>query len=82
MAKLTSRGRITLPKEMREALGLVPGSQVEFDIEPGRVILRRRRAIDAALDRWRGYLRGKFPATDELMEDLRGERLPPEGEPR
>jgi AbrB family looped-hinge helix DNA binding protein len=77
MAKVTNWGRITLPKEVREALRLVPGSQVEFRVEPGRVILRRSEAMD----RWVGYLRGKIPSVDELMEELRGERLPPEGEP-
>jgi AbrB family looped-hinge helix DNA binding protein len=79
MAKVTNWGRITLPKEVREALRLVPGSQVEFRVEPGRVILRRARS--EAMDRWVGYLRGKIPSVDELMEELRGERLPPEGEP-
>lgn len=31
-------------------------------------------------DRWRGCLRGKLPveSVDDLMEELRGERLPPE----
>jgi AbrB family looped-hinge helix DNA binding protein len=69
-----------LPKEVREALRLRPGSLVDFEIERGRVILRRR-VPEEAFDRWEGYLRGKIPPTDVLMEELRGERLPPEGEP-
>ena len=79
MAKVTSKGQITLPREVREALSLKPGSHVDFEVERGRVILRRRVPREA-FDRWRGYLRGKVPPTDELMEELRGERLPPEGE--
>lgn len=79
MAKVTSKGQITLPKEIREALSLKPGSHVDFEVEGGRVILRRRVPREA-FDRWRGYLRGKIPPTDKLMEELRGERLPPEGE--
>lgn len=84
MATVTSKGQITLPKDVRESLGLKPGSRVEFTIEPGRVVLRKRVPKEA-FDRWRGYLRGKLPggagSVDELMELLRGERLPPEGEP-
>lgn len=34
-------GRITLPKALRDELGLKPGDQVEFVIEEGRVLVRR-----------------------------------------
>ena len=76
MAKVTSKGQITLPKEVREALGLVPGSQVEFALEPGRVVLRRKVSPEV-FQRWEGYLRGRLPAgsVDEFLELLRGERL-------
>lgn len=82
MATVTSKGQITLPKEVREALGLLPGSQVEFVVEPGGVVLRKKIPPEV-FERWGGYLRGKVPANsvDEFMEMLRGERLPPEGEP-
>lgn len=82
MATVTSKGQITLPKEVRDALGLVPGSQVEFVIEAGRVVLRRRIPSEA-FERWQGFLRESLPTTesvDELMEELRGERLPASGE--
>lgn len=77
MATVTSKGQITLPKEVREALGLVPGSQVEFVLEPGRVILRKQVSPEV-LQRWQGRLRGKLPASsvDSLLEMLRGERHP------
>jgi antitoxin PrlF len=79
MATVTSKGQITLPKAVREALGLRPGSQVEFEIEGHRVTLRRQ-IPQQAFDRWEGFLRGKIPPTDVLMEELRGERLPRGGE--
>ncbi len=83
MATVTSKGQITLPKQVRDALGLVPGSEVEFELDDGRAILRKR-VPPGVFDRWQGYLRGKLPAgsVDEMMELLRGERLPPEGEKR
>jgi AbrB family looped-hinge helix DNA binding protein len=35
IAKLTSRGRVTLPQSVRERLGLQPGELVEFVEEDG-----------------------------------------------
>lgn len=33
-ARVTSKGQITIPKEVREALGLTEGDQVVFSIAP------------------------------------------------
>ncbi|MDO4683323.1 MAG: AbrB/MazE/SpoVT family DNA-binding domain-containing protein [Lautropia sp.] len=41
---LTSKGQVTIPKHIRDALGLVPGSQLDFVLnERGDVVRRRRR---------------------------------------
>lgn len=40
---LTRKGQITLPKEVREALGLKPFDKVELRIENGEVRLRKAR---------------------------------------
>ena len=83
MPTVTRKGQVTIPKKVREAMGLVPGSHVEFVIEPNRVVVLRKGIPPEVFDRWRGYLRDKLPAasTDEFMELIRGERLPPGGEP-
>ena len=75
MATVTSKGQVTLPKELRDALGLRPGSEVEFELEEGRIILRKRIPTEA-LERWEGCLRGQLPGSsvDETMEMLRGKR--------
>jgi AbrB family looped-hinge helix DNA binding protein len=74
MATVTSKGQITLPKEVRNALGLMPGTQVEFRVEPGQVVMRKR-VPESVFKRWRGYLRDAVGAhtTDEILEELRGE---------
>ncbi|MCL8209296.1 MAG: AbrB/MazE/SpoVT family DNA-binding domain-containing protein [Actinomycetia bacterium] len=72
MAIVTSKGQITLPKAVREALGLTTGSVVEFTIEEGRVVLRKAVPVDA-FRRWRGVLRTTATGgTDQLLEELRG----------
>lgn len=77
MATVTSKGQVTVPKGIRDALGLSPGSEVEFELAEGTAVLRKRFPAET-LQQWEGYLRGRLPAgtVDETMELLRGERIP------
>jgi AbrB family looped-hinge helix DNA binding protein len=38
---ITSKGQVTIPKAVRDALGLVPGDKIEFWVEGGRVRFRK-----------------------------------------
>ncbi|MBW4028861.1 MAG: AbrB/MazE/SpoVT family DNA-binding domain-containing protein [Acidobacteria bacterium] len=47
-SKIESRGRITLPKAIRQHLGIVPGDKVEFELLPdGRGALMRAKTPKA-----------------------------------
>ena len=46
IVKVTSKGQITLPAEVLEALGVEPGGQLELEEGQDGFILRRRRKID------------------------------------
>ncbi|MCL4534085.1 MAG: AbrB/MazE/SpoVT family DNA-binding domain-containing protein [Bacteroidetes bacterium] len=76
MATVTSKGQVTLPKSVRDALGIEPGTEVDFDMEEGRVVMRKRPPVEA-LAEWEGRLRGKLvgDSVDETMEMMRGERV-------
>ena len=75
---VTTKGQVTIPKRVRDALGLSPGSQVEFAVNSaGEVILRRadavtRRARRDRFDHVRGRAEIKW-RTDDLMRLVRGE---------
>jgi AbrB family looped-hinge helix DNA binding protein len=76
---LTSKGQVTIPKRIRDALRLLPGSAVEFSVNAdGAVVLHPPRAGKGAAvrkDRFEA-VRGKADVpwrTDELMKLLRAE---------
>ena len=74
---LTSKGQITVPKKIRDYLGLRPGSAVDFFLGPrGEVILRPMEDTppERRKDRF-GRLRSTLDTdrtTDEWMHLLRG----------
>jgi len=40
MTKMTTKGQVTIPKRLRDYLGLEPGSAVDFELaDDGRVFL-------------------------------------------
>jgi len=73
MTTLTSKGQVTIPKHLRDALGLKPGSRVEFEMESsGRVIVKAAgKAKKAGIERFQGSLKGGL-TTDEILRLTRG----------
>jgi AbrB family looped-hinge helix DNA binding protein len=74
MTKITSKGQVTIPKPLRDHLGLKPGSSVEFELaEDGRVLLiARQPPPKSKFARLRGSARSRM-TTDEIMALTRGE---------
>ncbi len=75
---LTSKGQVTIPKHVRDALGLAPGTAVDFAVNrEGQVVLQKAKADRAVTarrpDRFEAA-RGKADVkwrTRELMALLR-----------
>ncbi len=80
--RVSTKGQVTIPKEVRERAGIRPGSEVEFDVD-GELITMRRVAPRKRPGKSRGEkiveaLAGSRTAnrdlsTDELMRLLRGD---------
>lgn len=72
---LTSKGQVTIPKKIRDALRLAPGNRVEFSVNTdGQVVLHKAGAHHPArpdrFERMRGRAQVKW-RTDQLMALLR-----------
>ena len=50
MSRLSSKGQVTIPKPIREALGLTPGDRVAYEIDTEGVRLVRVEPFDVAFD--------------------------------
>ena len=74
MTKITTKGQVTIPRRLRDFLGLKPGSEVDFELaEDGRVFLKtRKQARESRFARLRGSAKLGM-TTDEIMALTRGE---------
>ena len=72
---VTAKGQVTIPKPIREFLGIGPGSKVDFKrASDGSIVLVPANDAKPA-NRFAQFLghAGPGPSTDEIMELLRGE---------
>jgi AbrB family looped-hinge helix DNA binding protein len=71
-ATVAERGQITLPKAVRDALGLTKGSKLKVELDGGSIVLRKD--VSAALAKLRGSYRlaEGFGSTDEALRAVRG----------
>ena len=68
---MAERGQITLPKAVRDALGLTKGTLLKVELDGSRIILRKD--VDDAISRLRGRFKlDGFSDTDEAMRAIRG----------
>lgn len=72
--KITTKGQVTIPQEIRERLGLLPHTEVDFEVRGDVVVLRKaddprrgRRTVEHL--RGRGTVR---MSTDEILSLTRG----------
>jgi AbrB family looped-hinge helix DNA binding protein len=63
MVKVDSKGRIVLPQEIRERLGITPGSEVEIREEGGKAVVEPEDDPDQVIDRM-----------DQLIEEASANR--------
>jgi len=84
---VSKRGQVTIPKHIRAAAGVLPGSEVSFSLEGSKIIITpvaagvtndRRAKLREAAARVRISLSPEFKqlGADEIMNFLRGDFEP------
>ena len=84
---VTEKGQVTIPKHIRNAAGVVPGSEVSFSLEGSKIIITpiatsikndRRAKLRQAAARVQRSLSPEFKrlTADEIMDFLRGDAAP------
>jgi AbrB family looped-hinge helix DNA binding protein len=72
---ISSKGQITVPVHVREALGLVPGTKLELELGPAGTFVARKTGGESFYSKFQG-MAGKvkvpFRNSREAMEMLRG----------
>ena len=81
---VTDKGQVTIPKHIRLAAGVAPGSEVSFSLEGSKIVITplatnvkndRRAQLRQAAARVRASFGAEFRqlGADEIMEFLRGD---------
>jgi antitoxin PrlF len=70
-AIVSEKGQVTIPKQLRERLGIRPGQVLDFDEENGRLVAVKTAATDS-IDSVYGIL-ALGRSTNAVMRELRGD---------
>ncbi len=68
--RVTDKGQVTIPKNLRDALGIGAGSEVEFERRRDTIVVRKARTGSQRGSRLAERLRGRGDlqlSTDEIM---------------
>jgi antitoxin PrlF len=71
-SRVAERGQVTIPKALRDRLGVVPGTTLEFSEVRGRLVAVKTTPADPVAKVY-GCLGRKFN-TDAFMAEIRGGR--------
>jgi len=74
MPKVTRKGQVTIPHQIRSVMSIRAGDEVIFEIDEAKVVLKKKRTSIENLRKYVGFLthlNGK--KTEEIMNELRGE---------
>jgi len=72
IARVTSKGQITIPKKVRERLGVHPGEHLGFEEKDGLLVVSKA-VTKSPFEKWVGKLKHlKGRRSDDLVKEARG----------
>ena len=74
MPRVTSKGQVTIPQNIRSILQIHSGDEVSFELETGKVVLKKKSSSIKNIKKYIGYLKHlDGHETDKILNDMRGE---------
>jgi AbrB family looped-hinge helix DNA binding protein len=73
MPRVTQKGQVTIPRQIRAVLSINTGDEVVFEMDKNQVVLKKKAAADRNFKKYVGFLshlKGKKP--EDIIEKLRG----------
>jgi len=73
MPRVTRKGQVTIPQQIRSALRIKTGDEIIFEVDAGKVVLKKNPASAKNFKKYIGYLshlNGK--RSDDIVNELRG----------
>ena len=73
MPRVTQKGQVTIPHQIRAMLSINTGDEVVFEMDKNQVVLKKKTAADRNFEKYVGFLshlKGKKP--EDIIEKLRG----------
>lgn len=68
--RVSEKGQVTIPKPLRDQLGIGAGSEVTFEVEGDTIVVRKRTDVPSRGERLVERMRGRGDvamSTDEIM---------------
>ena len=73
MPRVTQKGQVTIPRQIRSILNIKTGDEVIFETDRDKVVLKKKTTADRNFEKYVGFLshlKGKRP--EDIIAQLRG----------
>jgi AbrB family looped-hinge helix DNA binding protein len=73
MPKVTQKGQVTIPRNIRLLLGIKTGDEIVFELDKGKAVLKKKGPSIHNFKKYVGFLSHlKGKNTDHVIDELRG----------
>ena len=74
MPRVTQKGQVTIPRDIRTMLSIKTGDEIVFEVDTDKVLLKKKAISARNFNKYLGFLshlKGKQP--EDIIEQLRGQ---------
>jgi AbrB family looped-hinge helix DNA binding protein len=73
MPRVTQKGQVTIPHQIRAMLSIKTGDEVVFEMDKNKIVLKKKTAVSRNFEKYVGFLshlKGRTP--EDIVQQLRG----------